>query len=62
MQGDYAKAETAAENVINSGYFHLMEDRFGERQKQTAMCSPTYSLKTIKSHIRQYGKHLGHAV
>lgn len=24
MQGDYAKAETAAENVINSGYFHLM--------------------------------------
>ena len=28
MQGDYAKAETAAENVINSGYFHLMEDRF----------------------------------
>lgn len=33
MQGDYAKAETAAENVINSGYFHLMEDRFGEKAK-----------------------------
>ena len=27
------RAETAAENVINSGYFHLMEDRFGEKAK-----------------------------
>ena len=31
--GDYAKAETAAENaVINSGYFHLMEDRLQEKR------------------------------
>ena len=38
MQGDYAKAETAAENVINSGYFHLMEDRFGEKAKSKRRC------------------------
>ncbi len=29
MAGNYAEAEKAADNVINSGYFHLMTNRFG---------------------------------
>ena len=27
------RLKLTAENVINSGYFHLMEDRFGEKAK-----------------------------
>lgn len=29
MAGKYAEAEKSADNVINSGYFHIMKDRFG---------------------------------
>ena len=31
MQGDYENAEICAENVIKSGHFHLMENRFGAK-------------------------------
>lgn len=31
MQGNYEEAEICAENVINSGHFHLMQDRFGAK-------------------------------
>ncbi|WP_080902772.1 RagB/SusD family nutrient uptake outer membrane protein [Parabacteroides sp. Marseille-P3160] len=34
MSGEYAKAETAALTVINSGYFHLMTSRFGVDKDQ----------------------------
>ena len=33
MKGDYKNAEVSANNVITSGYFHLMKDRFGEKAK-----------------------------
>lgn len=33
MDSDYSNAETSALNVINSGYFSLMKDRFGENAK-----------------------------
>ncbi len=33
MKGDYAKAGKAAEDVINSGHFHLMDNRFGGKVK-----------------------------
>ncbi len=31
MQGNYEDAATCAENVIKSGHFHLMQDRFGAK-------------------------------
>ena len=34
MAGEYAKAEEAALQVINSGYFHLMNERFGAQKDQ----------------------------
>ncbi len=34
MKGDYNNAEICAEAVINSGYFRLMDSRFGEKQKE----------------------------
>lgn len=32
MSGKYTEAETSAKNVINSGYFHLMDNRFGAKK------------------------------
>lgn len=34
MSGKYAEAETMAKDVINSGYFHLMNTRFGSQKDQ----------------------------
>lgn len=34
MHGDYAEAKKAADDVITSGYFELMQTRFGEQAKQ----------------------------
>lgn len=33
MKGDYKNAEVTANNVINSGHFSLMKDRFGDKAK-----------------------------
>lgn len=53
MSGDYAKAEQAADDVINSGYFKLMDSRFGVGAKEAG--DPFYDLFTENNQNRTSG-------
>lgn len=53
MAGDYAKAEQAADEVINSGYFKLMDSRFGGNTKEPG--DPFYDLFTENNQNRTSG-------
>ena len=53
MNEDYAKAEQTADEVINSGYFHLMSTRFGVKVKEGG--DPFYDLFTENNQNRTSG-------
>lgn len=53
MSGDYAKAEQVADDVINSGYFKLMDSRFGVGAKEAG--DPFYDLFTENNQNRTSG-------
>lgn len=53
MAGEYAKAENAANDVINSGYFKLMDTRFGAKQDEPG--DPFYDMFTENNQNRKSG-------